>query len=83
MSALAFIIEDDVDLSDIYSGALVSVGYEVEQLKDGKVAQARLAKQVPHLILLDMHLPYISGAELLTEIKKDERFNKTNIITSI
>jgi len=80
MSALAFIIEDDIDLSDIYSGALETVGYEVEQIKDGRAAQARLAEKVPHLILLDMHLPYISGADLLTEIKQDERFNHTNII---
>ena len=27
-----------------------------------------------------MHLPHISGADLLTEIRQDERFNKTNII---
>lgn len=80
MSAVAFIIEDDMDLSDIYTGALESVGYEVEQLKDGQKAQARLAEKVPHLILLDMHLPYISGADLLTEMKQDERFNNTNII---
>jgi CheY-like chemotaxis protein len=35
---------------------------------------------VPYLVLLDMHLPYISGADLLTDIKNDERFNETTII---
>jgi CheY-like chemotaxis protein len=35
----------------------------------------------PFLILLDMHLPHISGADLLMNIiKKDERFTKTIVI---
>lgn len=80
MSVLAFIIEDDQDLSTIFADALESVGYQVELVKDGLQAQQRLKEEVPHLILLDMHLPHISGAELLNEIKADERFNQTNVI---
>lgn len=80
MSALAFIIEDDQDLSTIFADALESVGYQVEQIKDGLKAQQRLAEDVPYLILLDMHLPHVSGAELLTNMKADERFNETTII---
>ena len=80
MSALAFIIEDDQDLSTIFADALESVGYQVEQIKDGLMAQQRLKEMVPYLILLDMHLPHISGADLLTGIKADERFNGTTVI---
>jgi len=80
MSTLAFIIEDDQDLSTIFADALESVGYHVEQIKDGQKAQERLREEVPFLILLDMHLPHISGADLLTEIKADERFNNTSVI---
>jgi two-component system cell cycle response regulator DivK len=80
MSALAFIIEDDQDLSTIFADALESVGYQVEQIKDGLKAQQRLKDEVPYLILLDMHLPHISGADLLSEIKADERFNATTVI---
>ena len=80
MSDLAFIIEDDVDLSTIFADALESVGYEVERIKDGLMAQQRLKEETPNLILLDMHLPHISGGDLLTEIRKDERFSNTNVI---
>jgi two-component system cell cycle response regulator DivK len=80
MSALAFIIEDDQDLSTIFADALESVGYQVEQLKDGLIAQQRLEEKVPHLILLDMHLPHISGADLLTKIKADKRLKNTSVI---
>ena len=81
MRELALIIEDDEDLADIFAEALRGVGFEVEHVADGRVAQARLQSgTVPFLILLDMHLPHISGAELLTKIKKDERFAHTIII---
>ncbi len=48
MSALAFIIEDDQDLSTIFADALESVGYQVEQIKDGLKAQQRLKDEVPY-----------------------------------
>jgi len=82
MNELALIIEDDEDLGDIFAEALRGVGFEVEHIEDGEVAQERLKHgAVPYLILLDMHVPHISGAELLTNIiKKDERFAKTIVI---
>lgn len=81
MSELALIIEDDQDLADIFAEALRGVGFEVEPLADGQVAQARLESgTVPFLILLDMHLPHVSGGDLLAKIKSDERFAKTMII---
>lgn len=80
MSALAFIIEDDQDLSTIFADALETVGYQVEQITDGLKAQERLKEEVPYLILMDMHLPHVSGAELLAQIKADARFETTNII---
>ena len=82
MSQLALIIEDDEDLASIFAEALRGVGFEVELVADGKAAQERLKNgTAPFLVLLDMHLPHISGADLLMNvIKKDERFAKTIII---
>ena len=81
MSEVALIIEDDEDLAKIFAQALRGIGYNVELAVDGKAAQERLRKGIaPFLILLDMHLPYISGADLLAEIKQDDRFAKTMII---
>jgi len=82
MSQLALIIEDDEDLASIFAEALRGVGFEVEFVADGKSAQERLINGTPpFLILLDMHLPHISGADLLTNIiKKDARFAKSVVI---
>jgi CheY-like chemotaxis protein len=82
MSQLALIVEDDEDLASIFAEALRGVGFDVELVADGRTAEERLKTGIPpFLILLDMHLPHISGADLLTNvIKKDERFAKSVVI---
>jgi len=82
MSDVALIIEDDEDLASIFAEALRGVGFEVEIVADGLTAQEKLKNSAaPFLILLDMHLPHVSGADLLTNIiKKDSRFEKTIVI---
>jgi CheY-like chemotaxis protein len=82
MNELALIIEDEEDLGEIFSSALRGVGFEVELADNGQKAQERLKNGTPpYLILLDMHLPHVSGGEILTRIiKQDKRFEKTLII---
>ena len=81
MSELALIIEDDEDLAEICAEALRGVGFNVELVADGRKAQERLKGGViPFIILLDMHLPHVSGGDLLTIMKQDERFSDTLII---
>lgn len=82
MSELALIIEDDQDLASIFAEALRGVGFQVEHVADGRLAQDRLKRgDAPYLVLLDMHLPHISGADLLTNVlRKNPRFAKTIVI---
>ncbi len=82
MSTPALIIEDDEDLANIFAEALRGIGFEVEHIADGQVAQERLKNgTTPFLILLDMHLPHVSGGDLLTNvIKKEEHLANTIVI---
>lgn len=82
MSLPALIIEDDEDLANIFAEALRGIGFEVEHVADGKVAQERLKNGTPpFLVLLDMHLPHVSGSDLLTNIiKREEHLAKTVVI---
>jgi DNA-binding response OmpR family regulator len=77
---LALIIEDDIDLSEIFTRALQAAGFDVETIRDGKVAQERLGEVVPNVIVLDMHLPQVDGSTLLKQIQADERLSKVRII---
>ena len=77
---LALVIEDDADLSEIFSRALQKAGFEVESILDGRLAQERLKEVVPSVVVLDMHLPHVDGPTLLKQMRADERLAKTRII---
>ena len=79
---LAFIIEDHEMLSSLFEEAMIEAGYQIEIALDGQTAAQRLTEIVPNLILLDLHLPHVSGAELLKQIRADSRFENTYIIVA-
>ncbi len=79
---LAFIIEDHDMLSSLFEEAMIEAGYETEIAEDGQIAAQRLKEIVPHLILLDLHLPHVSGAELLKQIRADSRLSETIVIVA-
>jgi DNA-binding response OmpR family regulator len=76
---LAFIIEDDPQLSQIFLLTL-SESFEVEAITDGAQALVRLADVVPALVILDINLPGVSGAIILHFIRADSRFESTRVI---
>ncbi len=80
MNELALIIEDDEDLALIFAEALRAVEYEVETIADGLKARQRLDEVTPYLVVLDMHLPHLSGAALLDKIRTDERLRATLVL---
>jgi CheY-like chemotaxis protein len=77
---LALIIEDDDELNEIFGYALRTALYDTEHVRDGVQAAKRLRELLPHLIVLDLHLPLRSGMDLLTDIKADPRFQHTAVI---
>ncbi len=79
---LALVVEDDSYLSDVFSKAVQKAGYAVEVVTNGKVARERLAAVAPAVVILDLHLPEVSGTDLLMEIRADERLTKTRVIVA-
>jgi DNA-binding response OmpR family regulator len=79
---LALIIEDDFDLSEIFSTALQRDGFETEIVRDGKTAIDRLAGIAPAVILLDLNLPHVDGATILQNIHATKHFAKTSVIVT-
>jgi CheY-like chemotaxis protein len=79
---LVLIIEDDYDLSEIFSAALQSDGLETEVVRDGKAALERLRGTAPAIVLLDLNLPHVDGATILQNIHATPHFDKTSVIIS-
>lgn len=79
---LAMIVEDDPTLIDIFTNALQSAGYSVEKYQDGESALRRLQQVAPHLLVLDLHLPRISGEEIVDVIQATPRLSEVIVIVT-
>lgn len=76
----ALIIEDDPDLVHIFAEALEQSGYKPTTVSEGKLALELLSKTVPDIVVLDLHLPGVSGGEILQVIRADGRLSNTRVI---
>ncbi len=76
---LAVIIEDDLEIVKILSISLKNE-FEIESFEGGNSALARLAQVVPALIILDLHLPEISGMDVFARIRADARLRAAKVI---
>lgn len=79
---LALIIEDDTDLAAIFSKSLQGGGFATEIIRDGRTAIQRLAGTPPLVVVLDLHLPYVTGPAILKQIRADEHLAKTAVIVT-
>ena len=77
---LAFVIEDDRNLSEISAEALAEAGFRTKIIARGDKALARLTETVPDLVILDMHLPGVGGDKILGYIRSDPRLAKTRVV---
>jgi len=80
MKPVAFIIEDTEDIALVFGTAVDRAGYEVVTIYDGALALEHLAETVPDLVILDLHLPEVSGEKILKYIRSDSRFESTKVI---
>ena len=82
LNPLALIIEDDDTLAAMYVEALRRVHFKTVAVSDGAVAVAQVKALAPALIILDLHLPHISGDEILHRIRQDATLAKAHVIVT-
>jgi two-component system alkaline phosphatase synthesis response regulator PhoP len=73
------VVDDEKDITDLVKYNLQKEGYAVLTARNGKDA-LDLARQTPHLILLDIMMPEYDGLEVLKRLKKDERTHRIPVI---
>ena len=78
----ALIVEDDPKLGTIYQTALQQAGYETYLDRDGDEVLDVLPRIDPALIVLDMHLPYALGTDILRQLRADERWAKIPVVVT-
>jgi DNA-binding response OmpR family regulator len=82
LNPLALIVEDDNTLAAIYAEALRQAHFKSVIVLDGAVALAQVKAFAPALIILDLHLPHVSGVDILRQIRQDEQLTKMHVVVT-
>jgi two-component system alkaline phosphatase synthesis response regulator PhoP len=65
------IVDDDEELLERITNCLSTEGFRVAQASDGIDAVSYLYANRPHVILIDLMMPRMSGVELIEQIRSE------------
>ena len=68
MKAKILIVDDDADIVVMLEDRLQAAGYETIVALEGQQALDQIAHESPHLVLLDLTLPKLSGLDVLKRL---------------
>lgn len=78
----AVIIEDDPQLGLIYQTTLQQAGFNTALDANGDKYQTLLAAAEPALVILDLHLPFVLGVDVLNYIRLKHPYTIVAIVTA-
>ncbi len=75
------IVDDDPQISGLMTMILESYGYEIAVAASGNEALKKLDQIMPHLVLLDVNMPGLSGLETLEIVRKREEYTSVVLVS--
>jgi two-component system alkaline phosphatase synthesis response regulator PhoP len=75
-----YVVEDDVNISEIECYALKTKGHDAVPLGSGKELDEELGKRLPDMIILDITLPGEDGIRLLTRLQANDKTQKIPVM---
>jgi PAS domain S-box-containing protein len=77
---LKILLVDDLEVNLKVAGSLLQrAGHEVRAVNSGQDALECLQNNAFDLVLMDIHMPHMSGVEATRRIREDQNFDKANI----
>jgi DNA-binding response OmpR family regulator len=77
---ILLIIDDDPNFREIFSAKLTAAGYKVETADSGETGIKKAKELKPRLILMDMQMPSMSGADALVKLRDQEETKETKVV---
>lgn len=69
---MVLVVDDDPDMRFMLKLLLERGGYQVNEAADGVAALHSIKAQMPDLVLTDLRMPMMDGAELIMKLRSDE-----------
>ncbi|GJL53435.1 MAG: acetoacetate metabolism regulatory protein AtoC [Nitrospirales bacterium] len=70
MKAKVLVVDDDDDINVALQQRLQMLGYDSVSAEDGEQALEQIHQESPHVVLLDLELPKLSGLEILRKLRE-------------
>lgn len=80
MAKTILVVEDNELNLRLFCDLLNAHGYEAHPVRDGRDAVATAREITPDLIIMDIQLPYVSGLELIGQMKSDASLKSVPIM---
>lgn len=77
---LVLVADDNPDICDLLQVALGRLGVRVTVVYNGRDAYEKIVAERPALALLDLMMPEMTGLEVLTALRSDDRFKDLPVI---
>jgi two-component system alkaline phosphatase synthesis response regulator PhoP len=74
------LVDDDVDLVKVMSGALESKAYDVIVAYNGREGLEKARKEKPDLVVLDILMPVADGFTFADEFRRDSALAKVPVL---
>lgn len=74
------IVDDEVGTLDLLIAVLEDAGYDTAGASHGREALAKLATTPADLVLLDLVMPVLDGADTLRALKRDARLKNVRVV---
>jgi len=74
------IVDDEPTVLEALEALLAREGHEVVRATDGQSALTRAQAELPDIVLLDLHLPDVSGLEVVTRLRQIPGLEAVSVI---
>jgi two-component system, OmpR family, phosphate regulon response regulator PhoB len=78
--ASILIVEDHPTMRDAMRLVLEEDGHQVEEASDGEAGIAMVRDRAPDVVLLDLNIPVVSGADVLETLKSDPATSEVLVV---
>jgi CheY-like chemotaxis protein len=79
-SKTVLIVDDELGIVEVLEFILGDAGFRVISALNGEDALARLKQDTPDLIVLDLMMPIMGGAEVLKAMRRDRTYSTIPVI---
>ncbi len=80
MSPRILVVDDDIDMRQMLCLVFQRAGFEVVEAANGEQALARAVDSHPIVVLLDVMMPGLSGFDVCSRLKCDQRTDQVPVI---